>query len=479
MQRKFLINLILLIAINLLVKPLAIFGIDAEVQNRIGYEEYGIYFSLFNFTYLFNILLDVGITNFNIKNVAQHPKLSKRYIGKLISLRFLLFVFYTLIILGTGLLIGFRGERIQILIFLIINQFLLSFIQFFRSYFSGMLLFIHDAFFSVFDKLLLIFICGYYLYYDTETAFTIYHFIFSQTVSFVISIGVLLLILSRKIGFSEFKIRPNFSIAIFKQALPFALLILTMNMYTRLDAVLLERIHPNGEFQAGLYAQAYRILDAFVMFTLLFNTLLFPIFSAQIAKRENLQPLLMTASKLIFLIALSVVFGASAFAGDILELFYRDLHVHSELVFKILIVAFIPISAIQVFGTLHTSSGNLRFLNLISIIGIAISIGLNLLFIPKFGAIGAAYVCVITHLVIALTQIIFTKTHFKFLIAWKTIGSLLIFGGALYFIPLGLKNLQLSFAVNLFIYGLSAVTLAMFLRIIHLKDIRQFIKARG
>jgi O-antigen/teichoic acid export membrane protein len=84
MQRKFLNNLMLMVLLNLLVKPLAIFGIDATVQNRIGAEEYGLYFSLLNFAYFFNIILDLGITNYNTKYVAQYPHLVKRYMGKIL-----------------------------------------------------------------------------------------------------------------------------------------------------------------------------------------------------------------------------------------------------------------------------------------------------------------------------------------------------------------------------------------------------------
>jgi hypothetical protein len=46
MQKKFLSNLALILVLNLLIKPFAIFGIDATIQNRIGAQEYGLYFSL-------------------------------------------------------------------------------------------------------------------------------------------------------------------------------------------------------------------------------------------------------------------------------------------------------------------------------------------------------------------------------------------------------------------------------------------------
>ena len=58
MQKQFLSNLIITILLNLLVKPVALFAIDASVQNRVGEAEYGLYFTLLNLTVIFNIFLD-------------------------------------------------------------------------------------------------------------------------------------------------------------------------------------------------------------------------------------------------------------------------------------------------------------------------------------------------------------------------------------------------------------------------------------
>ncbi len=58
MQRIFFSNLVLMMFLNLLIKPIALFGIDATVQNRVGAAEYGLYFSLLNFSVILNMLLD-------------------------------------------------------------------------------------------------------------------------------------------------------------------------------------------------------------------------------------------------------------------------------------------------------------------------------------------------------------------------------------------------------------------------------------
>ena len=56
MKRKFVTNLILLLFLNLLVKPFWILGIDRTVQNLVGDESYGLYFALFNFSLILKLI---------------------------------------------------------------------------------------------------------------------------------------------------------------------------------------------------------------------------------------------------------------------------------------------------------------------------------------------------------------------------------------------------------------------------------------
>ena len=114
-QKDFVFNLCLLIFLNLLVKPFWMLGVDVGVQNSVGAESYGIYFSIFNFTMLFNMVLDMGTTNFNNRYIAQNTQLLDKHLSSLIVLRFLLGVVYFVIIFAVALLIGYRGIQLKLL----------------------------------------------------------------------------------------------------------------------------------------------------------------------------------------------------------------------------------------------------------------------------------------------------------------------------------------------------------------------------
>ena len=191
MQKKFIINLALLLLLNVLIKPFWLFGIDRTVQNSVSQEDFGIYFTLFNFSMLFNILLDVGITNFNNKNIAQYKQLLTKYLSGIVAFKFVLAAVYFIVTFVVGYLSGYNSDRFYMLIFLTINQFLISFVQYLRSNIAGLQLFAIDSLLSVLDKTLMIIFCiilfrGNFI----DPKIELMHFVYSQTLAYSITLFV-------------------------------------------------------------------------------------------------------------------------------------------------------------------------------------------------------------------------------------------------------------------------------------------------
>src|ERR1017187_353647 len=160
MRRKFITNLALVLVLNLLTKPFWVLVVDRSVQNAVGTEDFGNYYALFNFSFLLNILLDLGITNFNNKNIAQHHFLANKHVSSIIVLRILLAGLFLIVSLLVGLIIGYSGLQIKLLLFLAINQVLIASILYLRSNIAGLHQFKTDSMISVLDRLIMIAICG-------------------------------------------------------------------------------------------------------------------------------------------------------------------------------------------------------------------------------------------------------------------------------------------------------------------------------
>jgi len=449
MRRKFLTNLILLLFLNLLIKPFWILGIDRTVQNTVGAGEYGFYFAIFNFSFLFNILLDFGITNFNNRNIAQNNHLLNKHFSSILALKFILAGLYMLITLIFGWIIGYNNHQMSLLALLGINQFLISFVLYLRSNISGLQLFSIDSIMSVLDRVLMIVFCGILLWGNvTSIPFSIDLFVYTQTLAYLLTAFVALIIVIRKAKFNKLKWSPPFFLIIIKQSFPFAILVLLMTFYNRIDSVMIERIIPDaaGDEQAGIYASAYRLLDATNMIAYLFSVLLLPLFSRMIKLKENIGNLAKLSFTLLFLLSILVSASSFFYSHDLMSMLYPqhpgetidmfNLRMQqTSTIFGVLMFGFIPISTTYVFGTLLTANGNLKQLNIVAASGMALNILLNLILIPKFLATGAAYVSILTQFLSASVQVLIAFKVFK-----------LKFGISYYF-------RIISYALLVFIFG--------------------------
>ena len=478
MQKKFFSNLFFIILLNLLIKPLYIFGIDVQIQNIVGSESYGLYFSLLNFSFLLNMFLDIGVTNYNTKNTAQNPNTLTKYIGSFFGLKIMLGVLYTIITIGFALLLGYSDQEMYILSYFILNQIFIGLILYIRSNFAGLHMFKIDAILSVLDRLVLIIICAFLIYgHWFKESFQIEWFVYAQTFAYGTTLIVALILIRVKIGKIKIKANKVLSLAILRKSAPFAILILLMMLYTRMDAVMLERMLPDGKKQAGVYAQGFRLLDAVNMFAFLVAGLLLPMFARLIGEKSAVKPILQVAGK--FLIGISLIIGIGLAINSeltISTIYTNNIEISSQ-VFFWLILSFIPLSFSHIFGTLLTANNNLRLLNQMAIFGVALNIGLNLILIPIMEAEGAAIATVITQSVTALFQLILVMRVFKFSIHWNSVSKLVLF--IIIYLPTTfLLHQNFNEIWSLFATFGIGFSMLVLLKLLYFKDLLELIKSK-
>lgn len=480
MKRKFVTNLILLLALNLLIKPFWILGIDRTVQNMVGDESYGMYFALFNFSLLLNILLDVGITNFNNKNIAQHNFLLKKHLSNIVGLKFMLAIVYAVFSLVLAAIIGYGKIQFHLLFFLIFNQFLISFTLYLRSNISGLHLFRTDSILSVLDRSLMIVICSVLLFSGYfRSLFTIEWFVYAQTVAYVITTIITFIIVLKKSGKINIRFNPKFFAVFIRKSYPYALLILLMSFYNRIDGVMLERLLPEpiGQQQAGIYAQAFRLLDAVSMFGVLVAGLLLPIFAKMIKHREPVEQMIKLSFTFLFVTAVVVAVSSIFYNSEIMEVLYHSNTEHSSELLGILMTGFIGIATTYVFGTLLTANGSMKQLNWMAFTGMVINVSLNLYLIPRYQAFGSAYASLFTQIVTAGAQVILVKLVFKLKPNYLFLLKLLAFAGITVVFAIISQYFTNWFIGYLFLIVASVLS-AFLLRLFNIGDLFKLIMAR-
>ncbi len=489
MQGKFVKNLVLLLVLNLMIKPFWILGIDRTVQNTVGAEEYGFYFAVFNFSFLFNIFLDFGITNFNNRNIAQNKQLLTKYLSNLMVLKLLLFAIYLTVTFVSACFINYSQEQFRLLYFLALNQFLLSFILYLRSNLGGLHLFRTDSMISVLDRSLMIVICGVLIWGNVVEEFKIQYYIYAQTAGYAITALITLFLVLKHAQKKFLRLQWNlpFLLVIIKKSFPFAILVLLMTFYNRIDSVMLERLLADGALYSGIYASAYRLLDATNMIAFLFSVLLLPIFARMIKQKDSIENLVKLAFTLIITPAIIIAVGAFFYSGPLMEILY-PIHpgetaeafqlriAESSQVFGLLMACFMAISTTYIFGTLLTANGSLRHLNVIAFSGMVLNIFLNFLLIPAYQAMGSAVASLCTQLLVATVQVLVVRHLFRMKTNHHLILKLVSFFAGTALIAWLSLMLPFNWKVNLLLMGMFSMALALVIRMISLRHIYQLMR---
>ena len=477
MRQKFLGNLFFLILANLLVKPLWILGIDRYVQNQSGPILYGAFFAVFNFSYLFHIILDAGINNFNNREASRDSTFISTHASAILNIKLLFSVFYVGITVGLAYFTSFDEEQYSMLYWLIVNLILLNFILYFRSNIAALQLFKIDSLLSVCDRLLAILFCCLLIFvHPFGASLDIMHFIYAQTLALAIT-----LLLAMFISISKTKtFQYQFDFVVMKKMLlmsyPFAIIGILMTLYYRLDGFMIEQMLVDGKEQAGIYAASYRLFDASNMIAYLFATLLLPLFSSMIFKKESIEELTKTASYLLFSASALVAILSFFFADKLMPILYDQANDEWSIIFQLLMISFVAVSMTYVYGTLLTAGGHLKLFNLLAFAGLLINLSLNLFLIPKYKALGATWATFITQFFIASLQILFVIIKYKLKFSVKEVSKL---GGYLLCLILCCLlciHFEFNLLLSLCFVTLGAVCSFLMLKIIPLHSVSQFMK---
>ena len=405
MLRQFFRTAVLVLSLNVLVKGVYLFGIDRTVQNVLPPAEYGLYFTLFNFSWLFQIVADFGLQNYNSREISQARSRLRKYFPQLFLLKLALCGLYLAVVLIAGAVWGYERIAIGLLALIGLNQALQSLQLYLRSNLAGLGQFQADSVVSVLDKALVILLCGGLLIGLPQ--FRIEYFILSQTAAWLLTLGITYALLRARLRGMRWRWRPKTLRVLLRRSAPFALVVFLMTIYTRVDAVMLERLHPDGRTEAAIYAMGYRLLDAANVFGFAVAGLLLPMFARQLGRRENVRPLLLGSGGTVLVIAVSAAILVGWRATEIITWLYVNGGPRGGTVLQYLMVACVATSGGYVFGTFLTAAGKLRRLNGLFLLGILLNVGLNWWLIPQQGAIGAALATAGTQWLILAGQLLF------------------------------------------------------------------------
>jgi O-antigen/teichoic acid export membrane protein len=432
---KFYSSLLLLIILNAIIKPFWIFGIDRQVQNIIGAAEYGTYFSLLNLSIVFGFLLDWGLTNFMNRELAAKKTELQQQLGSFFLLKILFAVVYTLIVTIVAVLSGVK--RWDILAGVIAIQFLTFLFLFLRNIITANQWFQTDAWLSVLDKSLMILLAGGFIFFPAVFGpVNIDKFLMAQIISTTIAVIIVVVILySNKIRFKKPELN-FFTRSVISSVVPFALTVFLMSVHVRADGFLLERIHPDGAHEAGIYAAAYRLLDASNMVGYLIASFFMPFIARLWSEGQPLEKTILQTRHLQVMFAITVAAIVIMLAPWLQKVLYHRYDAYSIKVLEWCLPVLIGYSFVQVYGTVMTATGSIVRFCYLNLTAVLINITLNLFLIPAYGALGCCISALFSQAFLAVATMISVNTKLKISADARSLGlyllNALLVGAALY-----------------------------------------------
>jgi O-antigen/teichoic acid export membrane protein len=480
MKIEFLKNISLLLITNILIRPLYIFGVDLKIQNILGPKEYGIFFILFDFAYLFLFVNDPGLQSFSVKSIAENRENPRPEIGKFLSAKIVLSLCYILICVLFAYLTGYDSRRLW-LTFLISSGFVLAGIfVMLRSVFSGLGHYTTDSYLSSLDKVLMILTLGSLTWGITGKVTSVEQVVIIQNICYILAVSIAFCLLWKKMPGIPLNIEIKGIIQLLKQTLPYTGLMLLTAVCNRIDVVMLDFMRNDGEFQSGIYAAGYRFLDAANMFGYLFGGLLLPMYAHSSQNKSAINDLFNIAFKYLFLIALFISSVLIIFGKEIFTILYStDYHNHYQIL-TALMLSLTPIMVSHSTGSLLVATGKLYALNITYGAAIIINVVLNWIFIPKYGALGSAYTTFFTEILILVISVYLgiklCKLNVEVQLLWKII--LLITFPFLWNTVI-CKAIDWNWIIKGITFSLIFLLITIFLKFIDLKELSKVVKFKN
>lgn len=404
MRRQFAVNIAILLGANALVKPIFLFGIDRGIQNATGHELYGMYFAAFNFSYIFQILADLGIQQYLSRIVSgSSDSLTKaETLHRYLKLKGFLAILYLLLLCGAAFLCGYQGTMWSWILWIGVNQVLLSWLLALRSIVSGTGKYTQDSILSFLDKFLMICMFGWIIILPSLSSYvSIPIYIGAQTVTLFLACCTAVFIIRKEIKSAWVQRVPILWEEALKPLLPLSLVILCTAAYLRIDGVLLERLLSDGARTAGAYAQSYRIIDALNTLGFLWAGLLLPMYAKLDATNQiELKYLINMALRWIMSLVIPFTF-LLVFQGEvILTSLYHQVTKEEALTLAWLAGMWAMMSINYILGSYLTAKGAYRSYGWLSMAAFAFNVLCNWIWIPKYGMIAAACIAFCTQLLV-------------------------------------------------------------------------------
>ncbi len=369
------------------------------LSRTYGPEGFGVYAFTYSLVSLFDFVLDFGTSPYLIREGAREPERMKSLISSIFGMKIALFV---LIALGftAWLRVTSYAQSGMILYFLLwlLFESLTQTLNFGLRAKDDMK---YEAILRSVEKGIVCGAAGIAAILGKPLLFVVAGICFSNGLRFLATLAIT----TRK----EMLTWPTWDQGILHlthHSFYFAIAVLFSGIYYKIDTLMIAAYL--GEMSAGYYAAGQRILDNLLFIPGALVMSVYPLFS-RTQEQEKLFSWYNKAAKLLIAVSIPVVIACLIDAEAIVTLIYGDLFLPSAPALRVLSVSFALLFAVTLAGTTLRAMNHERYNAFVLAGTVGLNAFLNMLLIPRYGILGAAWSTAFAIMTCIIAYVIHTR----------------------------------------------------------------------
>lgn len=370
------------------------------VMRALSVSEFGLYSYAVAFVTFFAFVADGGLSQYIVKKISQHPESAEEVYRDAQGAQILISLVTVLALFGSAWAFNSRDEFATMAILglgIVVTGYITPIFSTLIARGSRHLILRKDMLSSL----------GRLAYVLIVSALKPTVLMFAATNLVVASVALVYCVYVRAGVDYRFLFTFHLSVArtrvILREGAPFAMLMVANILYNRVDVIMLK--HFSGELQVGLYTGATQFIYPFMFISSAMVTAIFPHLSRSVGTGQGLG----TLRKSAFILMGSAGLLLSAFLFFAAEYFFHAFFGPkfdaSVPVFKVLVWYLFIVFSYGTFSNIVVAKGYASLLLKLTLIMLAVNVGLNYIFIPQYGALGAAIVTLICESLLCLAVV--------------------------------------------------------------------------
>ncbi len=394
------------------------------ITRYLGKEGFGEYSTVLAFLSFFASVSDLGLYHISTREISRPNAEEKKIISNIFSLR--LFASLGVLILAplVTLFLPYPGRVKWGILIIALSLLFSSSYQILNGVFQKRLAMDKVAFAELAGKIVQVGVVIMAVTWRWSFEWIVGAVFFNAVISFIIAF-----LWSR----NYLKFSLSFDIpywkSFLKESLPMGWAAVITFLYFKMDTILLSVMKTSGE--VGIYNASYKVIENLNFFPAMIIGLVMPIMSRTVFHdRKKFETISNKTLKIFIILTVPLVVGTLFLSGGIVYLIGGNSFSQSAEVLQILIFALVC----MFFGHFFSAAlivGNLqKTLMRIFAFAAVFNVASNLIIIPYYSYLGAAYTSVITELLVVLLSFYCTRRYICYSPAVKKTGQI-FFSGAI------------------------------------------------